>query len=169
MRRRPLLVVLAVVALAVVCGRCMGGGEPAAPPAEQAARESGAAAREVPATVPAPVVEGEIDGAGGAIDAAEVPEVLAAAEGFVQAWSDPRARPDAVAGLVTADLAAALTDPIPYPPTGPARLLLDAPRWARAGVPARGGTIVLDLVRVGGQWLVSALAWWGGSTPGGPG
>lgn len=124
---------------------------------------------EVASGPPPVVVEGEIDGAGGAIDPAEVPEVLAAAEGFADAWSDPQARQEAVAGLVTANLAAALTEPIPHPPSGPAHLLLDAPRWARVGVPAQGGTIVLDLVRVQGQWLVTALAWRGGSTSGGPG
>lgn len=169
MRRRPLFVVLGLVAVAIVCGRCVGGGDPGAPPPEQPA-EDREAPRELPANPPPPVVEGEIDGAGGGIDPAEVPAVLAAAEGFAHAWSDPGARREAVTGLVTADLAAELTDPIPYPPSGPAHLLLDAPRWARAGVPARGGTIVLDLVRVEGQWLVAALAWRGGTTPpGGPG
>jgi hypothetical protein len=166
-RRRPLLlVVLGLVVVAIACDRLAGcedapvdGAAPVSPPVGEDPVSAPA-----PASDPVPVVEGELGDRGGGIDPAAVPEALAAAEGFARAWSDPGARRRAVARLATPELAAALTEPVPHAPTGAPYLLLDAPEWVRVGVPAEGGTIVLDLVRVRGQWLVSALAWRGEAT-----
>lgn len=104
------------------------------------------------------------------LDAAAVPAAIQAAEVFADRWSAPGPEwPDDLLELVTPDLAAALTDAAGGPPprdlTGAGYLLLDAPQWARVGVPAHRGTIVLDVVLVDGQWLVSALAWWPEEAP----
>lgn len=160
-RRRPLLVVLGLVAVVIACGRLVSCGDPPVEQADHETRPDQGIRAPVRESGPPVVVEGELDGVGGGIDPAAVTDALAAADGFARAWSRPRARREAVAGLVTADLAAALTEPLPHAPSGQAYLLLDAPEWVRVGVPAGGGTIVLDLVRSEGHWLVSALAWRG--------
>lgn len=90
---------------------------------------------------------------------------LAVADEFAQRWAQPH--PDwytRVAELAAPALAASLADADPPQPTpaliGPGQLLFDTPEWARVGVPAERGTLVLDLVVVGDDWRVAAVDWW---------
>ncbi|QSB14909.1 hypothetical protein JQS43_00490 [Natronosporangium hydrolyticum] len=90
---------------------------------------------------------------------------VAAAEQFAQRWVEPHPDwHDRVAELATPALAAALAaaDPPQPPPslTGPGQLLFDTQQWARVGVPADRGTLVLDLVVVDDQWRATAVDWW---------
>jgi hypothetical protein len=99
------------------------------------------------------------------LPAAAAGEAVAAAERFAVSWSNPA--PDwqaRLADLTTPALAESLAGADPPQPTpeitGAGQLLFEAPAWARVGVPARRGTLVLDLVVVEGHWLVSAIDWW---------
>jgi hypothetical protein len=117
---------------------------------------------------PAPVPEVDDGGVvGGETLAADQRQAaLRAAERFAQAWASPE--PDwhgRLAGLATPELADALAaadPPRPVPElTGTGQLYsYDGPQWARIGVPASRGTLVLDVISVAGQWLVSAVDWW---------
>ncbi|MPZ27294.1 MAG: hypothetical protein GEV12_13010 [Micromonosporaceae bacterium] len=163
-RRRLLLVVAAVGAGAVLVVLARPGGSQDGAP-DQARAPAGAPSWAPAPASPAPAIEdGSVTGAE-ALDPAELPEALRAAERFAARWSTPDPDwPDRVTELATPALAAELagTDP-PRPAreiVGPGQLYLDAPRWARIGVPADGGTVVLDVVAVDGGWLVSAVDWW---------
>jgi hypothetical protein len=184
-RRWPWLLI--GVAVVVVCSRLIGGDDPEpageageASPAESPA-EAPASAGATPAASPLPAgspstgpspappppEDGEVT-AEEALDSAAVPGAVLAAERFVQEWSTPDSKwPARLAGLATRELVASLVPPDPYQVSGPGFVLFDAPEWARIGVPADGGTIVLDLTMVDGEWLVSALDWWpsGGGGP----
>jgi pyruvate/2-oxoglutarate dehydrogenase complex dihydrolipoamide acyltransferase (E2) component len=125
---------------------------PAAPPSS------------APSTPPPVVVDGGVAGAE-SLDPAELPAALRAAERFAADWAEPGADwHDRVSTLATPELAAALAGADPPRPapelTGAGQVFYDAPQWARIGVPATGGTVVLDVVAVGDRWLVSAVDWW---------
>jgi hypothetical protein len=110
------------------------------------------------------VVDGGVAGAE-SLDPAELPAALRAAERFAADWAEPGADwHDRVSTLATPELAAALAGADPPRPapelTGAGQVFYDAPQWARIGVPATGGTVVLDVVAVGDRWLVSAVDWW---------
>jgi hypothetical protein len=99
------------------------------------------------------------------LDPAAVPDALRAAEQFAELWSTPDPQwYDRLAALATPALAEALATAEP-PETarriaGEGEVYFDAPEWARIGVPADRGTVVLDVVAVDGEWLVSAVDWW---------
>jgi hypothetical protein len=183
-RRRLLIlgtVVVAGVGL-VALGR-PGGGDPE-PPADPRSRAAPAPAVVPAAPTPAAptpaaptpagptpaaataVPEIEDGGVAGteALDPAALPAALAAAERFAALWAAPDPDwPAPLAGLATPELAAALAGADPPPPvgglTGAGQVYLDAPEWARIGVPAVRGTVVLDVVAIDGRWLVSAVDW----------
>lgn len=163
-RRRVLVLVAAVAAGAVlvVLGRPGGGDAPGSDAARTPQPTPTVPVPSQPA-VPA-IVDGGVAGAE-RLDPAQVPEALAAAERFAALWASPA--PDwyaRLAPLATPALAGALAGADPPEParelTGAAQLYLDTPQWARIGVPAVRGTVVLDLVATGGGWLVSAVDWW---------
>ena len=117
---------------------------------------------------PAPVPEVDDGGVvGGETLAADQRQAaVRAAERFARAWASPEPDwHDRLAGLTTPELADALAaadPPRPVPEfTGTGQLYsYDGPQWARVGVPAARGTLVLDVIAVDGQWLVSAVDWW---------
>jgi len=179
-RRRGFLLAGAVGAGVVLLVLGRPGGDPAGPagpdggPAADPPPAAGVAAPAVPApgsapgpASPSPVPSVQDGGVAGAetLDPARRPAALRAAEAFAAAWAAPdpgwHAR---LAGLTTPELAAALARADPPQPapelTGTGQLHYGAPRWARIGVPAVRGTVVLDLVEVDGRWLVSAIDWW---------
>lgn len=180
-RRRLLLVVAAVGAGAVLVvlgqpGSEDGAGSPEGAPSQegapdQAGTPAGVPSAGAPATTTAqpPIEDGPATGTE-ALDPAERPAALRAAERFAARWSTPDPDwHDRVAELATPTLAAELAGADPPRPapalTGPGQLYLDAPEWARIGVPAEGGTLVLDVIATGGGpdgggWLVSAVDWW---------
>lgn len=188
-RRRLLLVVAAVGAGAVLVvlgqrGSQEGAGFRGAPSRgaapsqegapDQAGTPAGVPSAGAPATTiaPPPIEDGPATGTE-ALDPAERPAALRAAERFAARWSTPDPDwHDRVAELATPTLAAELAGADPPRPapalTGPGQLYLDAPEWARIGVPAEGGTLVLDVIATGGPdgggadggWLVSAVDWW---------
>jgi hypothetical protein len=147
--------------------------DPAGVPAPPAAT---APATTAPATTgpatPAPAATGppaaiEDGGVAGAeeLEPAELPAAVAAAERFAAIWATPD--PDwhaRLAELATPELAAALAAADPPQPAreliGAGQVYFDAPQWARIGVPAVRGTVVLDVVAADGRWLVSAVDWW---------
>lgn len=184
-RRRLVLVgvVLAGVAL-LVSNRLAGGDDPAGEPGaaertvpawegapgarpETAAVPGTPAAAGPPETVgPTPATPPEDDGVVGeeSLDPAAAAAVRQAAERFAARWASPDPGwHEELAALATPSLGEALSgaDPPRPPPeiTGSARILFDAPQWARVGVPTTTGTIVLDLVADGGGWLVAAIDW----------
>lgn len=99
-----------------------------------------------------------------ALDPAAAPAALRAAEQFAAIWCTPDPRwYDRLAELATPALAEALAAAEP-PATarrivGGAEVYFGEPEWARIGVPAEAGTVVLDVVAVDGAWLVSAVDW----------
>lgn len=181
-RRLGFLAALAGVGLVLlVLGRPGGDAgrpadRPAAPPADPPPAQAAPAQLTPPATPPAAppssapstpppvVVDGGVAGAE-SLDPAELPAALRAAERFAADWAEPGADwHDRVSTLATPELAAALAGADPPRPapelTGAGQVFYDAPQWARIGVPATGGTVVLDVVAVGDRWLVSAVDWW---------
>jgi pyruvate/2-oxoglutarate dehydrogenase complex dihydrolipoamide acyltransferase (E2) component len=181
-RRLGFLAALAGVGLVLlVLGRPGGDAgrpadRPAAPPADPTPAQAAPAQLTPPATPPAAapasapstpppvVVDGGVAGAE-SLDPAELPAALRAAERFAADWAEPGADwHDLVSTLATPELAAALAGADPPRPapelTGAGQVFYDAPQWARIGVPATGGTVVLDVVAVGDRWLVSAVDWW---------
>ena len=181
-RRLGFLAALAGVGLVLlVLGRPGGDAgrpadRPAAPPADPPPAQATPAQLTPPATPPAAppssapstpppvVVDGGVAGAE-SLDPAELPAALRAAERFAADWAEPGADwHDRVSTLATPELAAALAGADPPRPapelTGAGQVFYDAPQWARIGVPATGGTVVLDVVAVGDRWLVSAVDWW---------
>jgi hypothetical protein len=182
MRRRRFWIIVAVVAAAVLVmwSRPDGEGEAPAdsggtpggqpPPAAVAARptdERVPAPSTAPSPVPQPEPPHEPSGVTGeeGLDPAAVPGALQAAEQFASLWSTPDPQwYERLASLATPALAGSLASAEP-PATarrivGDGEVYFDAPEWARVGVPAETGTVVLDVVVVDGQWLVSAVDWW---------
>jgi hypothetical protein len=100
-----------------------------------------------------------------ALDPAAAAAAVAVAEEFAAIWSTPDPRwHDRLTELATPSLAASLAGADPPEPApeiaGAGLVYFDAPEWARIGVPAQRGTVVLDVVLTGGEWLVSAVDWW---------
>jgi hypothetical protein len=189
MDRRGLLLLAAALAAGVVLlllGRPGGddrtGSEPpaatvapvppaAAPPAEVPASDPPTIeASETNEASPAPAVEPP-DRESGVVgeeklDSAAAQDAVAVAERFAAVWATPDPDwHDRLAELATPALAASLAGADPPQPareiTGDGEVYFeDGPEWARIGVPAQRGTVVLDVVAVDGGWLVSAVDWW---------
>jgi hypothetical protein len=144
--------------------------EASAPPGASARPAASADRTTTPAgpTEPAePVEPHQASGVEGdeALDPSAVAGALRAAEQFAAIWatSDPQWY-DRLAALSTSALAASLADAEPPPApgyriTGDPEVYFDAPEWARIGVPADRGTVVVDVVVVDRHWLVSAVDW----------
>jgi hypothetical protein len=131
--------------------------DPPAPAVEPPDRESGVVGEET-------------------LDPAAADDAMAVAERFAAIWvgEEPANGEESIsdsgwhdrlAGLATPALAASLAGADPPQPareiTGAGEVYFDdGPEWARIGVPAQRGTVVLDVVAVDGEWLVSAVDWW---------
>jgi hypothetical protein len=148
----------------------------AAPPAAEAPASELPPTSEATDDTPAPAVEPP-DRESGVVgeeklDPAAAGDAVAVAEQFAAIWAGGRegSTPDLdwhdrLAELATPALAASLAGADPPQParevTGAGEVYFeDGPEWARIGVPAQRGTVVLDVVAVDGGWLVSAVDWW---------
>jgi hypothetical protein len=179
-RRRLFWVIAAVLAVVVLVLLNRPGGEGGEPPAAggrsstpagqpaPAAAATHPADTGVPTSSPPPEAEPPHEPSGvtdeETLDPAAVPGALRAAEQFAELWSTPdRQWYDRLAGLATPALAEALATAEPpaaaHRIVGDGEMYFDAPEWARIGVPAEHGTVVLAVVVVDGEWLVSAVDW----------
>jgi hypothetical protein len=147
-----------------------GGSTPAGQPAPPAAatRPPDTAVPTVAATSAPPEMEPPYEPSGvteeETLDPAALAGAVEAAEQFAAIWSTPDTQwYERLAGLATPALAEALASAEPPATarriTGDGQVFFDAPEWARIGVPADAGTVVLDVVIVDGKWLVSAVDW----------
>jgi hypothetical protein len=142
----------------------------ARPPAAEVTASALPAPSESSEDTPAPEVEPPDRESGvvgeETLDSAAAGDAVAVAERFAAAWSTPDPDwHDRLAELATPALAASLAGADPPQPareiTGAGEVYFeDGPEWARIGVPAQRGTVVLDVVAVDGRWLVSAVDWW---------